>query len=111
MWPPRIIAKESADEKNAAPGMTVTVSLPGVDEVGVDLAFGGIRPHAEDAVLGLEDDVHALRDEVRDEGRHADPEVHVHPVAELLGRAPDDAVPVELRHRLSPSARCAARCA
>ena len=28
MWPPRIIAKESADEKNAAPGMTVTVSLP-----------------------------------------------------------------------------------
>jgi hypothetical protein len=28
MWPPRTIANESALLKNAAPGMTVTVSLP-----------------------------------------------------------------------------------
>ncbi|CAM5437926.1 hypothetical protein SAFG77S_04525 [Streptomyces afghaniensis] len=28
MWPPRIMPKESAESKNAAPGSTVTVSLP-----------------------------------------------------------------------------------
>ncbi len=72
--------------------------LAGVDEVGVDLALRGVGTHAEDAVLGLENDLHALRDEVRDERRHADAEVHVHPVLELLRRAPNDAVPVELRH-------------
>src|ERR1039458_6598213 len=72
--------------------------LSGVDEVGIDLTFRGVRPPAENAVLGLEDDLHALRDEVRDERRHANAEVHVHPVVELGGRAPDDAVPVELRH-------------
>ena len=28
MWPPRIMAKESAEEKYEAPGLIVTVSLP-----------------------------------------------------------------------------------
>ena len=28
MWPPRIIPKLVAESKNAAPGRTVTVSLP-----------------------------------------------------------------------------------
>ena len=102
MWPPRIIAKESADEKNEAPGTTVTVSLPALMRSGSTSALGRVGPHAEDAVLGLEDHLHPRRDEVRDERRHADAEVHVHPVAQLLRGAPDDAVPVELRHRPQP---------
>ncbi len=60
MWPPRIIAKESADEKNAAPGMTVTVSFPALMRSGSTSLVRRVRTHAEDAVLGLEDDLHAL---------------------------------------------------
>ena len=62
MWPPRIIAKESADEKNdGARESTVTVSLPALMRSASTSASVGIRPHAEDAVLGLEDDLHAPR--------------------------------------------------
>ena len=41
MWPPRIIAKESAEEKYEAPGRTVTVSLPALIRSGSTSASVG----------------------------------------------------------------------
>ena len=87
MWPPRIIANESALSKNAAPGTRGDGLLAGVDEIGVDLVLGRERPDAEQAVLALQPDVHAGRDVVGDERRHADAEVDVEAVAQLLRRA------------------------
>src|SRR5215210_2869585 len=56
--PPRIIANESALEKNAAPLMIVTVCLPALMR-SIDVAVGRKWSEAQDAVLGLEDDFHA----------------------------------------------------
>src|ERR1019366_2427475 len=44
MWPPRIITKESADEKNAAPGTTVTVSFPALMRSGSTSLSVGYGP-------------------------------------------------------------------
>jgi hypothetical protein len=40
-----------AESKKLAPGRTVTVSLAGVDQVGVDLIGCGVGAGAEDPVL------------------------------------------------------------
>ena len=61
--------------------------LAGVDQVGVLVALVGERADAEQAVLRLEHDVHAGRDEVRDQRGHPDAEVDVEAVGEL-GRDP-----------------------
>ena len=74
----------------------------------------GYGPMPEDPVLRLQDDLHARRDVVRDERRHADPEVDVYAVAKLLDGAPDDAFAVEHCGRLvirSFASPCAARSA
>ncbi|RPE37343.1 hypothetical protein EDD90_0171 [Streptomyces sp. Ag109_O5-1] len=60
MWPPRIIPKDSAESKKDAPGSTVTV-LARVDEIGVDLVLARVGAGAEDAVLGVQDDMDAGR--------------------------------------------------
>ena len=44
MCPPRIIAKESADEKNAAPGRIVTVSFPALIRSGSTSSSAGYGP-------------------------------------------------------------------
>ena len=92
MWPPRIMAKLSALEKRAEPGSMVTVSLPALMRSAIDLGLGGVRADAEEAVLALEDDLDALGDVVGHQGRHADAEVHVVAVPELLGGALGDLV-------------------
>src|ERR1019366_6130922 len=68
IWPPRIIANESALEKKL---------LPGVDEVGIDLGVERERSDTEQAVLGLQPDVHTLGDVVGHQRRQADAEIHV----------------------------------
>ena len=42
--------------------------LAGVDEVGVDIVFVGIRADTEDPVLGVQHDVNTCRQEVRYQG-------------------------------------------
>ncbi len=44
MWPPRIMAKESALEKEEAPGRNVTVSLPALIRSGSTSASTGKGP-------------------------------------------------------------------
>src|ERR1700709_1403665 len=61
--------------------------LAGVDQVGVFLALERKRPHAEHAVLALQDDVHAVGNIVRHQRRNPDAEVDVIAVAQFLGRA------------------------
>src|SRR5262249_25860205 len=66
--------------------------FPGIDEIRIDLVLFRIRSHAEDSVLRLENDLHARRNVVGHEGRHADAEVDEIPVAQLFGRSPDDSL-------------------
>src|SRR5690606_16902196 len=61
--------------------------LAGVDQVGVDLVLGRERADAEQAVLRLQPDVHAIWDVVGHQCRQADAEVDVHAVLELTGGA------------------------
>ena len=103
MWPPRIIAKDSAEEKKDAPGTTVTVSLPALMRSGSSSPSQRVRADAEDAVLRLEHHLDPGRHVVGDERRHADAEVHVEPVAQLPGDARGDLLAGE-RHRHPPSA-------
>ena len=44
MWPPRIIPKESADEKYEAPGRIVTVSFPALMRSGSTSSSVGYGP-------------------------------------------------------------------
>src|SRR5262249_51974828 len=82
--------------------------LARVDEIGVDLVLRRVRSEAEDAVLGLENDLHAERDVIRDQRRHADAEVDGVTVAKLADGSPDDAFAVEhLRSSLNLRARAA----
>ena len=92
MWPPRIIANDSADEKNAEPGSSVTVCLPALMRSGSSSPSYGNGPDAEHAVLGLQDDVDAGGDEVGDQRRHADAEVDVVAVAQLPRGARGDLI-------------------
>src|SRR5471032_2207802 len=64
--------------------------LTGVDQVGVELGFGRIRPDSEHTVLRLEDDVDAFGDVVGNHGRNADSEVDVVPVLQFPGGARRD---------------------
>ena len=91
MWPPRIIAKLSALEKMALPGSIVTVSLPALMTSGSSSSARGTAD-AEQAVLALQDDLDARRDEAGDERGDPDAEVHVEAVAQLLRGAPGDAL-------------------
>ena len=69
----------------------------GVDEVGVFAAGGRVRAEAQDAVFGLQLHFDAGVDEGGSEHGHADAEVRVHAVFELLGGATDDALALRSR--------------
>ena len=59
MWPPRIMPNDSAESKYAAPGLTVTVSLPALIRSASTSSSAGIRPGSEDAVLRVQGDADA----------------------------------------------------
>jgi hypothetical protein len=84
MCPPRIIAKESALEKKLLPAMAGDGLLAGIDQIRVDGVCGRKRADAEQAVLRLQGDRHAFGNEVGDQGRNADAEIHVVAVAQFL---------------------------
>ena len=58
--------------------------LAGVDQVGVFLALKREWAHAEHAVFRLQRHVDAFGDEVRDQRRDADAEVHIETVFKFL---------------------------
>jgi hypothetical protein len=59
--------------------------LARIDQVGVLLALVGEGAGAQHAVFALKGDAHAWRDVVGDQGRDADPQVHVEAVLQLRG--------------------------
>jgi hypothetical protein len=85
------MAKESAEEKKAAPGRAETVSLPALIRSGSS-SPGRVRADAEHAVFRLQDDFDPRGDVVGDQGGEADAEVDVEAVAELAGYSADDAL-------------------
>jgi len=55
--------ERQAESKNDAPGRTVTVSLPRVDQVRVDGVRCGVGAGAEDPVLAVQHHIHVIRAE------------------------------------------------
>jgi hypothetical protein len=92
MWPPRIIAKDSALSKKDAPGTAVTVSLPALIRSGVLLAGERVGPDAEQPVLGVQQHAREALGVIGQERRHADAEVDVQALAQLERGAGDDAL-------------------
>src|SRR6185312_1807291 len=62
----------------------------GIENIGIGLLGLRRRPHADDADLGLKHDLTAHRNVIRDEARHADAEIDVGAVPDVLRRAPGD---------------------
>ena len=92
MWPPRIMANDSALEKYALPGNSVTVSLPALIRSRVLFARQRIRADAEHAVFRLQNHLDAWWHVVRDHGGNSDAEVDVIAVAQFLRHAAGDAL-------------------
>lgn len=76
--------------KDGGTGLERDRLLARVDEVGIFLALLGIGSQTQNAVLGLELDLNLGANEARSEHRHADAEVGVHAVLELLGGTSDN---------------------
>jgi hypothetical protein len=66
--------------------------LAGIDDVAVELGLGRVSTHTENAVLTLDPNLAVFGQERRGESGHADAEVHVEALVELLGGALGDAV-------------------
>ena len=66
--------------------------LARIDQIGIDFILGGKRADAEKAVLGMQGDVHARWNVIRDERGQADAEVDVGPVYQLARNALHDPV-------------------
>src|SRR5580658_247627 len=78
--------------------------LAGVDQVRIDFGIEWIGAHAEHAVFGLQDDVHAGWDKIGHQRGHTDAEIDVIAVSQFAGNAAGDAftfLVVSERHRLS----------
>ena len=58
--------------------------LAGIDQIGIFIALEREWPHAQHAVLGLQRDVHTLRNVVCHQRRNADAEIHIHAVFKFL---------------------------
>ena len=63
-----------------------------VDEFRVPIPGGRRRSHAQQSVLGVQHDLTVVRDELCDQHRHADPQVDVGTVGDVLRGAPGDLV-------------------
>ena len=79
----------------AAAGQQGHRLFAGIDEVEIDLVGAGRRPDPEHAVLALQDDLATLGQHIGDQRRHADAEIDVDPVIEILRGAPGDLLAVE----------------
>src|SRR5690606_7928212 len=78
--------------------------LARVDEVGIDAPLLGRRAHAEQAVLGVEDDLLVVREEVGHERRGADAEVDERALGDVGGDAGRELVARDAGgHRVLPS--------
>ena len=98
MWPPRIMPKRRGGVEERGARRTVTVSLPALIRSASTSIVGGIRAHAEDAVLRVQHQLHPVGQVVRDQRRQPDAEIHVLAVGQLsaAARAPPSASRVQL---------------
>ncbi len=93
MWPPRISRERVGAREKGRAGHRRDGLLAGVDQVGVHLVLGRERADAEQAVLGLQRDVHAFGNVIGHQRRDADAEIDVVAVAQFLRGA--------LRHQIA----------
>src|SRR4029077_17850668 len=75
--------------------------LAGVDQIPVDLVVARRRPDAEDAVLAMQHDLAVGGNEIGNQVRQPDPQVHIGAVDEVLRGPPRDLATFE-RHRFPP---------
>ena len=87
MWPPRIIANESALEKKLEPGIVVMVCLPALMRSGSTSSSVGNGPMPSRPFSDCSTTSMPRRNVVGDQRRDADAEVDVVAVAQLLGGA------------------------
>ena len=62
--------------------------LAGIDQIPVDLVVARRRSYPEDPVLAVQDNLSVGGDEVGNQGRQTDPEVHVGAVGKILRGSP-----------------------
>src|SRR6516162_1699796 len=62
--------------------------LTGIDQIPVDLVVTRCRPDAENAVLAVQNDLAIGRNEVGNQGRQPDSEIHISAVGEILRGPP-----------------------
>ena len=60
------------------------VPLAGVDEFRIGLTFGRRRPHAKQTVLRVVDERPSLGDELRDQLRDSDTQIHIGTIGDVL---------------------------
>ena len=100
MRPPRIMPKLAAESKYAAPGSTVTVSLPALMSFGSSSPSHGYGPTPRMPFSECSTTSTPVGQVVGDERRQSDAEVHVRAVLELAGGAGGHLVAGE-RHQAS----------
>src|SRR5215472_617738 len=81
-----------------------TANSAGIDQIPIYLVIARRRPHSQDAILAVQDDLPVGREEIRDEGRQPDPEVYISAVRKILRGAPGDLATFQ-RHRVPPVTR------
>ena len=77
IWPPRIMAKLSAEEKKLEVGSAVMVCLPALIEIRVLIAFMGKRADPQHAILALQRHMDAGGDVIGHQGRDADAQIDI----------------------------------
>ena len=96
-WPPRIMAKASAESKNAPPSASVIGALPALMR-SQSSSPAGRGAHVEHAVLAVQDDAAVGRHVVRHRRRGADAEVDEAVARQVRGHHPGEALAREAVH-------------
>ena len=92
MCPPRIMPNESALEKYAVPGISLTVSLPALMRSASSSPFDREGPDAEHAILALQNHVHPRRNVIRHQRGQADAKIHIEAITQFARNALHNAI-------------------
>ena len=81
----------------------------GIDQVCIHLFIKWKRPHAQQSVLGLQHDLHAIRDVIGRQGRYTNSQVDVITIVKFLRNALGQLLASQ-SHNVSPQALRTVRC-